>query len=176
MKYDSVGYDIRTPELQQLALENIKDALVKKDKTYSIQSISDELDRLLNIYRDHGYYKITKEDLYAEHDTVVAALIDPGLDPFEQFELLDSLSKKTREPTINIVFKQRTPKDSTHLRKYSWGSVNIFPDKMLIEENPPPVPDSVLINGYTIFPTTVRFKNSFIARNVSLRPGTLPAI
>ncbi len=48
--------------------------------------------------------------MYAEHDTVVAALIDPTLDPFEQFELLDSLSKKKREPTINIVFKQRVPK------------------------------------------------------------------
>lgn len=173
LRYDSVGYDIRTPELQQLALENISKSFVKKNESYSIQSISNELDRLLNIYRDHGYYKISKEDLYAEHDTVVAALIDPGLDPFEQFQLLDSLSKKTREPTINIVFKQRVPKDSTHLEKYTWGDIHVYPDRQLLEENPPPVPDTVVINGYTIFPTTVRFKNSFIARNINLRPGTL---
>ena len=173
LRYDSIGYDIRTPELQQLAMENKDKALVKKNQTYSIQSISNELDRLLNIYRDHGYYKISKEDLYAEHDTVVAALIDPGLDPFEQFRLLDSLSKKTREPTINIVFKQRTPKDSSRLQKYTWGKINVYPDRQLIEEIPPPVPDTVEINGYTIFPTTVRFKNSFIARNINLRPGTL---
>jgi outer membrane protein insertion porin family len=173
LRYDSVGYDIRTTELQQLAMENVKEALVKKNEPYSIQSISNELDRLLNIYRDHGYYKINKEDLYAEHDTVVAALIDPGLDPFEQFQLLDSLSKKTREPTINIVFKQRIPKDSSHLHKYTWGKINVYPDRQLIEETPPPVPDTVAINGYTIFPTTVRFKNSFIARNINLRPGTI---
>ena len=173
LRYDSVGYDIRTPELQQLAMENVKGALVKKNGSYSIQSISNELDRLLNIYRDNGYYKISKEDLYAEHDTVVAALIDPGLDPFEQFELLDSLSKKTREPTINIVFKQRIPKDSTHLQKYTWGNIHVYPDRQLIEEDPPPVPDTVAINGYTIFPTTVRFKNSFVARNINLRPGSL---
>src|SRR5688500_17652666 len=134
--YDSVGYDIRTPELQQLAMENVKGAFVKKNGPYSIQSISNELDRLLNIYRDNGYYKISKEDLYAEHDTVVAALIDPGLDPFEQFELLDSLSKKTREPTINIAFKQRIPKDSTHLEKYTWGNIHVYPDRQLIEEDP----------------------------------------
>src|SRR5205085_7100685 len=119
-----VAYEIRTPELQQLALENRDQSLVKKNETYSIQTISNELDRLLNIYRDHGYYKINKEDLYAEHDTVVAALIDPGLDPFEQFQLLDSLSKKTRAPTINIVFKQRIPKDSSHLEKYTWGNIH----------------------------------------------------
>jgi outer membrane protein insertion porin family len=173
LRYDSVGYDIRTPELQQLAMENVEKSLVKKNQPYSIQSISNELDRLLNIYRDHGYYKISKEDLYAEHDTVVAALIDPGLDPFEQFQLLDSLSKKTREPTINIVFKQRVPKDSSHLEKYTWGKINVYPDRQIIEEIPPPVPDTVAINGYTIFPTSVRFKNSFIARNIHLRPGTL---
>lgn len=171
--YDSVGYDIRKPELQQLAMQNVNGSLVKKNEPYSIQSVSNELDRLLNIYRDNGYYKISKEDLYAEHDTVVAALIDPGLDPFEQFELLDSLSKKTREPTINIVFKQRTPKDSTHLQKYTWGNIHVYPDRQLIEEDPPPVPDTVVINDYTIFPTTVRFKNSFVARNINLRPGSL---
>jgi outer membrane protein assembly factor BamA len=172
LRYDSVAYDIRTPELQQLAMENLGKSLVKKNEQYSIQSISNELDRLLNIYRDHGYYKISKEDLYAEHDTVVAALIDPGLDPFEQFQLLDSLSKKKREPTINIIFKQRTPKDSSHLEKYTWGKIDVYPDRQLLEENAP-VRDSVFINGYTIFPTTVRFKNSFIARNINIRPGSI---
>lgn len=173
LRYDSVGYDIQTPELQQLALSNLGEALVKKDQQYSIQGISDELDRLVNIYRDHGYYKVSREDFYAEHDTVVAALIDPALDPFEQFELLDSLSKKVREPTINVVFKQRMPKDSSHVRQYTWGKINVYPDKMLVEENPSPVPDTVVINGFNIFPTTDRFKNSFLARNIYIRPRTL---
>lgn len=173
LRYDSVGYDIQIPELQALAMENIDKSLVKKNAQYSTNDISAELDRLLNIYRDNGYYKITREDLYAEHDTVVAALIDPGLDPFEQFELLDSLSRKTREPTINVVFKQRAPKDTSHVAKYTWGKVNIFPDRMLLEQGPSVAPDSVVINGYNIFPTSARFKNSFLARNVSIKPGTL---
>lgn len=173
LRYDSVGYDLQTPALQQLAQQHVNGSLVKKNEQYSIQDISNEIDRLLNIYRDNGYYKITREDLYAEHDTVVAALIDPGLDPFEQFELLDSLSRKVREPTINVVLKQRIPKDSTHLKPYTWGKVNVYPDRQLIEEDPAPVPDTVVINSFTIFPNTVRFKNSFIARNVSIKPGTL---
>jgi outer membrane protein insertion porin family len=173
LRYDSVAYDIYTPELQRLAMENRDKAIVKKDQPYSIQSISDELDRLLNIYRDNGFYRVTKEDLYAEHDTVVAALIDPGLDPFEQFELLDSLSKKTREPTINIVFKQRIPKDSSHLEKYVWGTVNVYPDKQFLEETPAVYIDTVHIGGYNIFPTTVRFKTPFIARNIAIKPGSM---
>jgi outer membrane protein insertion porin family len=173
LRYDSIGYDLHTPELQQLAMENREKSLIKKKDPYSIQNISNELDRLLNIYRDHGYYKITKEDLYAELDTVVAALIDPGLDPFEQFQLLDSLSKKTREPTINVVMKQRESKDSTHLNKYTWGKINVYPDRTILENENTPAPDTVKINGYTIFPTSVKFKLPFIARNISIRPGTL---
>lgn len=172
LRYDSIGYDLRTPELQEIALKNRDKSLLKKQDPYSIQTISNELDRLLNIYRDNGYYKISKEDLYAEQDTVVAALIDPGLDPFEQFALLDSLSKKTREPTINVVFKQRIPKDSSHLNKYNWGSINVYPDKNLFEDGPPVVPDTVLIDGYSIFPTSKRFKIPFLARNITIRPGT----
>ena len=125
LRYDSIGYDMQNSELQQLAMQNLDRSLLQKSDPYSVQNISLELDRLLNIYRDHGYLKINKEDLYAELDTVVAALIDPGLDPFEQFQLIDSLSKKSREPTIKVVFRQRTPKDSSHLEKYSWGNIHV---------------------------------------------------
>lgn len=173
LRYDSIGYDLQTPELQALAMQNIDKSQVKKNDPYSIQNISNELDRLLNIYRDNGFYKITKEDLYAELDTVVAALIDPGLDPFEQFELLDSLSKKTREPTISVVFKQRVPKDSSHLYKYSWGNIHVYPDKEFLQSGETRPVDTVKIDGYTIFPESGRFKIPFISRNITMRPGTL---
>lgn len=173
LRYDSIGYDLQTAELQQLAMENKDKSLLKKDAPYSINTISNELDRLLNIYRDNGYYKISKEDLYAEHDTVVAALIDPGLDPFEQFELLDSLSKRKREPTINIVFKQRALKDTTHLNKYHWGNINVYPDRPLLTDTVLTYLDSIKISGSTIFPVSRKFKNPFIARNIFIKPGTL---
>lgn len=172
LRYDSIGYELQSPELQQLTIRNKEKSLLKKNDAYNIQTISNELDRLLNIYRDHGYYKITKEDLYAELDTVVAALIDPGLDPFEQFELLDSLSKKTREPTINVVFKQRNLKDTSHLNKYSWGRINIYPDREFLQDTTLRT-DTSRIDGYTIFPTSKRFKMPFIARNMTIRPGNM---
>ncbi len=173
LRLDSIGYDLTTPELQQLAIDTRNKSLLKKKQPYSIQNISNELDRLLNIYRDNGYYKITKEDLYAEHDTVVAALIDPGLDPFEQLELLDSLQKKKKEPTINVVFKQRVVKDTSHLMKYYWGNINVYPDKMLLEDSSIAPLDTVKFNGYTFYRTSLRFKIPFIARNIFARPDTL---
>lgn len=173
LRYDSIGYDLFTPELQALAVRNKGRALINRNETYSVQNISNEIDRLLSIYRDNGYYKISKEDLYAELDTVVAALIDPSLDPFEQFELLDSLSRKTREPTINVVIKQRIPKDSSHLYKYTWGRINVYPDKELLGSATPTYLDTVKINGYNIFPTSRKFKLPFVARNIEFVPGEL---
>lgn len=172
LRLDSVGYDLQTPELQALALQHIRSSNLKKNEPYSVQKIASELDRLLGIYRDNGYYKIAREDLYAEHDTVVAALIDPTLDPFEQLELLDSLSKRKREPTINVVIKQRPPKDSTHLHKYHWATVNVYPDRSILEERPSVI-DTIRIDGYNIFPSSHRFKLPFIARNIFVRPGGL---
>lgn len=171
--YDSIGYEFTTPEFQQLALATRDRSLIEKGDAYSVQALSNELDRLLNLYRNNGYYKITKEDLYVEHDTVVAALIDPSLDPFEQFQLLDSLSRKQREPTINVVFKQRAPKDSTHLYKYQWGNVSVYPDRLFLTDSNVRPADTVRYKGYLFFPHTRKFKIPFLARNIAIRPGTL---
>jgi len=174
LRLDSIGYSFTTPELQQLAMASRNKSLLKKNEPYSIQNISGELDRLLNIYRNNGFYKINKEDLYAEQDTVVAALINPGLDVFEQIELLDSLQKKLSNPTINVVFMQRKPKDISHLAKYYLGNVKVFPDRMLLQQgDQPEVSDTSLVDGYTFYTTSNRFKKPFVARNILLRKGNL---
>ena len=67
-----------------------------------------------------------KEDLYAEADTVAFGLIDPTLSPFEQALLLEQLKQKQQSPTVNVVVKQRPPKDSSHTRVYYINSVTIF--------------------------------------------------
>ena len=87
LKLDSIGYALSDSTLQSQALRNRDKSVLKKNAPFTMQEVSDELDRLLTIFRNTGYYKLTKEDIFAEVDTVVAALIDPGLDPFEQMIL-----------------------------------------------------------------------------------------
>ena len=171
-RLDSIGYDLHTPELQQLALQNRDKSLLKKGDPYSLQNISSELDRLLAIYRDNGYYKISKEDIFAERDTVVAALIDPTIDPFEQARLLEELSRRRENPTMTVVIKQRAGRDTTHLDKFYVGKVTVYPDMSILDDSLQ-TKDSTSLNGISFFYASRRFKLPFVARNVALRPGEL---
>ena len=176
LRLDSIGFALTNPELQKLAMLNADKSVLKKTEPYSMQKVSDELERLLTIFRNSGYYKISKEDLYAEVDTVVAALISPSLDPFEQIKLLDSLKKKRENPTINVVIKQQPVKDSSTLKKYYIGNVTVYPDATYAGFEDPSAlggKDTTRIDNYTFITTTRKFKLPFIASNIRLRPGSL---
>ena len=172
-RLDSIGYDIDNPELQMLALQNRDKSLLKKNAPFSVENISGELDRLLSIYRNNGYYKISKEDLYAERDTVVAALIDPTLDPFEQLQLLDSLRRKRETPTINVTIKQRVREDTSHLVKYYVGDVTVYPDLQILPDSTRQTPQVTMYDHYRIVHSQRQFKPAFISRNIALRKGQL---
>jgi outer membrane protein insertion porin family len=169
---DSVGYVMEMPELQQLLKRNPERSFLKKGEPYSIGIISTELDRLLTLFRNNGYYKFNREDLFAEVDTVVAALIDPSLDPFEQIRLLDSLQKKRQNPTINVVIRQRPVTDSTHVYKFYMGNVSVYPDMAVLEDTSQVKRDTATVRGIKFYYATKKFKLPFMARNVFLRPGT----
>ena len=171
-RLDSIGYDLSKPEFQQLALQNRDKSLLKKGDPYSLQNVSGELDRLLTIFRDHGYYKISREDVFIERDTVVAALIDPTIDPFEQARLLAELQRRRENPTMTVVVKQRTGRDTTHLDKFHVGTVTVYPDMSIIEDSTE-IKDTATINGISFEFASRRFKLPFVARNVALRPGEL---
>ena len=174
LRLDSIGYAFQDPELQRLALRQKDKSELKKAEPYTLQKVSDELDRLLTVFRNNGYYKLNKEDIYAEVDTVVAALIDPTIDPFEQFRLLDSLRKKRENPTINVVMKQQPVKDSNRLKKFYIGNVTVYPDASLVEDTGDSTRhDTTSLKGFTFIYSSQRFKLPFIAKNVTIRPGSM---
>lgn len=173
--FDSIGYHLSTPALEALALKNRGQSLLQKGKPYSKQAISAELDRLVALFRNNGYYKFTKDDLVAVRDTVVAALIDPNLDPFEQAALLERLKKKREHPTIDISIEQRPVKDSSRINQYYIGHVTVYPDQPILLEDTVPATsiDTSTAKDFTIISRSDKFKPAIIANNVYLRPQRL---
>ncbi len=170
---DSIGYVLETPHLQQLALQNAAASVLKKNEPFSIDKISAERDRLINLFRNHGYYKVSREDVYVERDTVIAALIDPTLDPLEQFRILDSLQKNRKNPTINLTIRQRMGRDTANLQQYYVGDITVYPDVPPLQDSADVESKVTVIDDYRIVYSSNRFKLPFIARNISLKKGQL---
>jgi outer membrane protein insertion porin family len=140
-RIDSISYDsIFTQELQQLAIANQKQTLLIKNAPFTKSLISSELDRLVTLFRQNGYYRFTRDNIYALVDTTDPALLEITLDPFEQARKIAEANAKRREnPTINVSIRQKASADSNAFTKYYIGQIFYYPETLLSES-----PDSVM--------------------------------
>ncbi len=173
LRVDSIEYGFRDSTLQALALVNQDASLLKKGQPFTKEAIGLELNRLLNLYRDNGYFKISREDIYAEVDTVVAGLFDPALDPFERIQLLEEMQKRRENPQIDVRFLQRGKENPDHLRQYHFRNVYIYPDLQLVQDTIQSYTDSTRRGRVTILQSAAKFKPGFLARNNAIKPGSI---
>ncbi len=139
---DTVTYQLNNKSLQEVANANIKSAYVKKGMTYSNESIDNELDRLVALFRNNGYYHFTKEKIFAEVDTLNTSLMTLNLDPLAQVNQVQDANKKSKEnPSWKISFQLRNV-DSSSTKTYSISKQTFFSDLTLSDN-----PDSILLNG-----------------------------
>lgn len=125
---DTVQYILRKPELQELALQNIDKSLLKKGEPVTKAAVLGEISRLVNLYRNNGYYKFTSDELIVRGDTTVAALTTITDDIFEQLRLLAEAQAARDSPTIRLAVVLNPPADSNRLKKYYIDDIVILPD------------------------------------------------
>lgn len=173
-KIDSISYSFKDTVLQRLAIENAGNSLLKKSDHFNRQLVDDELNRLIDIFRNNGYYRINREVIRAELDTVDISLIDPTADPFELIRLQLEAQKRKENPTISIRVLEVPVRDSAITLQYRIGSVNIFPDEpaelMTMEQQNL---HRQKYGAYNIYSSYNLFKPSFLVRKVELKPGDL---
>jgi outer membrane protein assembly factor BamA len=172
LKLDSIAFDLTDTALQRLTMRSINKSLLKKGAPYTKQIVALEIDRLVDLFKNHGYYFFSRENLYAEVDTVVAALINPGLDPFEQLALLEELQRKKEHPTIDVVIRQQV-KQNRGLKKYYIGNVSIYPELKMLDDTAHIDFDTISSKGMLVYTKEDKFKPAFLARNILLKPGKL---
>src|SRR5690606_36662386 len=98
VRLDSIKYTIKHPELQTITNNNLSGAIIKKGDPFAKGTISVELDRLVDLYRNQGYMLFSREELIGIWDTLKPAILNPTLDPFEQIALLDSIRRSREDP------------------------------------------------------------------------------
>lgn len=158
--------------LQQLADQNRSGSLLKRGIPFREELILAETDRLISLFRNNGYFKISREQFFADADTVYLPLLNPLLDPFERIEALQEARKRKEHPLINVFFKSRPYFDSSAFKVYRVGTIRIFPDHSGLPSDTlafePTIPNQVQIKM-----KSNQFRHTFIKSHLHLKPGSI---
>jgi outer membrane protein insertion porin family len=168
---DSIKYYLVSPELQKITNEHLKEAFIKKGDPFAKAPISLELDRLVDLYRNNGYLRFTKDELKGYWDTLNLALLDPSLDPFEQIALLDSIKKNKGNPKANLEIRLRSGFDSSKLIKYYIGDIYGYPDYNQDTINY--TAKETIVDGVRVIYHRKIFKPKILPPNIFFRRGDL---
>ncbi len=130
---DSVSFDMQDSTLQKLTKAAEANSLLKKGIPYTKQLISSELDRLVTIYRQNGFYNFTREDILAEVDSVDKRLLELTLDPIKQAQIIADAAKLRREnPSWDIRVFSR-PVNPSRLLQFHIGKTYYYPETKITD-------------------------------------------
>jgi outer membrane protein insertion porin family len=125
---DSVSYTFKNPALQTLVDNNKGTSKLNKGTPFSKSIVSEELDRLVELFRNNGYLRFTREELVGVWDTLDVDLLRPIADPLEQLRIWQQLQLESKEPKANLDIRLRNGYDSTRLINYKVGNIIVYPD------------------------------------------------
>ncbi len=169
---DTINYRLKIPELQQIALGSKKESLLQKNKPVTKASIVTEVSRLVDSFRNNGYYKFTASELRVLGDSSIAPLTSISDDPFEQLKLLEEAQKKKDSPSVKLAIVLNTASDSLKLLKYYINKIYVLSDYrandfLLDTTNTWETNTKNIIHRYHQY----QFKNSLLERNITLKSG-----
>lgn len=172
---DTVRYILRRPDLQQLAMNTKHNSLLKKGDPVTKATVLGEISRLVDLYRNNGYYKITAEELKMRGDTTTGALTTIGGDIFEQLRLLAEAQTSRDSPTIKLAVVLNQPSDSSKIRKYYIGNIYIMPDfKPGDRWNDPGLQErGPKSKSYIVRYHVKRFRTGFLSRHLFMKRGDI---
>jgi outer membrane protein insertion porin family len=125
---DTVRYNLSKPELEDIALKSKGEALLAENNPITKTAVLAEVNRLVDSFRNNGYYKFTAAELRVRGDTTIAALTTVTDDPFEQLRLLQEAQQKKDSPEIKLAVVLIKPDDTTKLNKYYINKIYILSD------------------------------------------------
>ena len=157
--------------LQQVTNNAMSGTLLKKGAPFSKSLISNEIDRLTDVYRNNGYLQFSREEILAVWDTVGIALLRPTLDPIEQAQQLAELRKRRENPTAGLEIRLRYNPDTAHLVRYYVGDVTVYPD--LAADSADYIPEITYVNGIKVVSYHDLYKSHIAVENVYLNRGEL---
>lgn len=173
-RIDTFSYRLAKPDLQELALKSFDKTILTKGNPITKGGVVGEISRMVDTFRNNGYYKFTASELKMRGDTTIAALTTISDDPFEQLQLLAEAQQKRDSPEIRLAMVLDEPDDSSRFNQYRVRKVYILQDYFPGDN----FNDTVNITQRATRNFVLRyhkpvFRTGFLARNITFRPGQL---
>jgi outer membrane protein insertion porin family len=171
---DTVSYSFKKPELEDLALKSANRSYLKKGEPITKGNVLGESSRLVELYRNYGFYKFTSDDIKVKGDTTIAALTTITTDPFENLRLLAESNEERNKPTIKLDIGLNPTTDSLRLRKYYIRNIYIYPDYTSADAtNDSSYTEVKTKSHYIIRYHKQLFRTSLITRQLLIKPGNV---
>ncbi|HVX52757.1 MAG TPA: BamA/TamA family outer membrane protein, partial [Chitinophagaceae bacterium] len=185
---DTEKYAFNVPRLTRLADSTQNASLIAPHKSPFAQDlIAAELDRLVALYRQRGFFLLTRDNLVAEADTLDQSLLTFSADPFEQAQKIsEAIERKKQNPTTVITIMQRentdtsfqSLPDSAYFKRYRTGHIYYYPEadiRLTAEKIMEDTPGLMRFDtgGYTMFYKKGLFKMNALKRMTYILPGTI---
>lgn len=173
---DTVRYSLKKPGLQKIALDSKKETYLKKNDIITKSNVLMEVSRLVDSFRNNGYYKFTAAEIRVRGDTTIEALTTITDDPAEQLRLLTEAQQKRDSPQIKLALVLIPPSDSSKLKQFYVNRIFLLTDHQQNDN----FYDTVTIHerrtrsGNFIERYHQRlFRTGFLTRMLALKPGDL---
>lgn len=170
-RIDSLNYQLRDGSLQAIVDSTHGERKIRKGDLFAQGLISTEMDRLVDLFRNEGYFKFSRDMVFGLWDTLDISLLKPSFDPLEQLEQLERIKARRLNPTANLDIRLRPIEDSSRLRKYYIGNIIVFPD--IAADGALGRERIKYHNGITIIQSFNKFKNDIFDPNIYFRRGEL---
>ena len=171
-RLDSISHVINNNELQALTNASKQNSFLKKGDPFAQQLISEELNRLVQLYRENGYLKFGFEELSGVWDTLNLAILRPSVDPFD-VQFLEELRRRRDSPTVDLEIRFRPGYSTDKVKKYFIGNTTVFPDYNVIDTSGTVPTVFVYDSSFTFVSYRDIFKRRFLAQNIYFRKGDL---
>jgi len=168
---DTLAYLFENPELEDLAISTKKESVLQPNKPVSKSAIQQETNRLVNLYRNNGYYKFTADEIRVTGDTSILALTSVSEDPFEQLRLLAAAAEKRNNPTIRLGYQLNRAGDSSNLLKYYINNIYILPDYIPGDRYKDTTLKEQILRNFTLKYHEKLFRTNLLRSNLSLKKG-----
>ena len=171
-RLDSITHVINNNELQALTDASKENTMLKKGDPFAQQLISEELNRLVQLYRENGYLRFSFEELSGVWDTLNLAILRPSVDPFD-VQFLEELRRRRDSPTVDLEIRFRPGYNVDKVKKYFIGHTTIFPDYSVVDTSGKVPTVFVYDSSFTFVSYRNLFKRKFITQNIYFRKGDI---